>query len=264
MGVAFGWGHGTCLASVRQIVRRSPASILLTMPQHSPPITLVLLPGMDGSGTLFAPFIMALGNAFNTVVVRYPPDRAWDYSACLALARQAIPPSGQCVIIGESFSGPVAIALAAERPKGLVALVLCATFASTPHAIFRPFANWTRWLPMKAAPLSAAGFALLGPFATPDLLAALGAALANVSTASLQARLRAVLSVDVRHLLRQVTVPILYLRARQDLVVPARAAREILALNHHVQVVDIEAPHFLLQAVPRPAANALLDFLRAL
>jgi hypothetical protein len=37
-------------------------------------ITLVLLPGMDGSGLLFADFISALGPEFRTQVVTYPDD----------------------------------------------------------------------------------------------------------------------------------------------------------------------------------------------
>ena len=40
---------------------------------------LVLLPGLDGTGELFAPFIDALGG-FATQVVAYPPDRAMTYA----------------------------------------------------------------------------------------------------------------------------------------------------------------------------------------
>lgn len=38
-------------------------------------VTLVMLPGMDGSGKLFEPLIGALGNEFTLLVVTYPPDR---------------------------------------------------------------------------------------------------------------------------------------------------------------------------------------------
>ena len=43
---------------------------------QSEPITLVLLPGIDGSGELFAPFVEALGPQVPVVVVRYPGERA--------------------------------------------------------------------------------------------------------------------------------------------------------------------------------------------
>ena len=227
-------------------------------------VTLVLLPGMDGTGTLFAPFIAALGVTVKTVVVRYPPQGALDYPACEALARQALPLRGRFVILGESFSGPVAISLAASQPKGLMGLVLCATFASNPYPIFKPFANLTRLLPIKAAPASAMGLGLLGRFATPELLAALQSALAAVSTTALHARMRAVLSVDVHDQLRDVAVPALYLRAAHDRVVPARAAQHIGHVCSQATIVDIDAPHFILQAAPGPAADAVQTFLHAI
>ncbi len=227
-----------------------------------PLVTLVLLPGMDGTGTLFAPFIAALGDRVRTVVVRYPPHDALDYAGCEALARQALPKKGRFVILGESFSGPVAVSLAASTPKGLVGLVLCATFASNPYPVFKPFAMLTRLLPVKAAPLSVMALGLLGRFATPELMTVLQSALAAVSTTALQARMRAVLSVDVCDKLRDIAVPVLYLRAVHDRVVPARAAQKVAALCPHASVVDIDAPHFVLQAAPGLAADAVQAFLR--
>ncbi len=51
--------------------------------------TLVLLPGMDGSGALFADFIAALGDAVAPVVVSYPPDLPLDYAALAAFSQRA-------------------------------------------------------------------------------------------------------------------------------------------------------------------------------
>jgi hypothetical protein len=42
-------------------------------------VTLVLLPGMDGTATLFAPFVQALGNRFKIISVCYPTDEALGY-----------------------------------------------------------------------------------------------------------------------------------------------------------------------------------------
>jgi hypothetical protein len=40
------------------------------------PVALVLLPGMDGTGELFAPFVAALGKTTPVVVVSYPTSGA--------------------------------------------------------------------------------------------------------------------------------------------------------------------------------------------
>ena len=55
----------------------------------TPAVTLVLLPGMDGSGALFADFIAALGDGIAPLVLSYPPDRPLGYQETLPL-----PPRG--------------------------------------------------------------------------------------------------------------------------------------------------------------------------
>jgi pimeloyl-ACP methyl ester carboxylesterase len=219
---------------------------------------------MDGTGMLFAPFIAALGDGLRVVVVRYPTHGALGYAECEAIARQALPKKGAFIILGESFSGPIAAALAASRPKGLVGLVLCATFVRNPYPLFNAFAGLTPLLPVKAAPLAAMRHFLLGRFATPALLTTLQAALAQLSATALQARVRAVMTVDAGAELQAVDVPILYLRATQDRVVPASATRQVVRLCPAVEVVDIDAPHFLLQAAPEPATRAVHAFVQRL
>lgn len=52
------------------------------------PITrLVLLPGMDGTGTLFEPLLDVLAAEWEPIVVRYPPDEALGYDALLEVVR---------------------------------------------------------------------------------------------------------------------------------------------------------------------------------
>ena len=96
-------------------------------------VTLILLPGLDGTGDFFQPLLEALGHTVRTRVVRYPLDGAYDYPTCRELVRAALPADAPYVLLGESFSGPIAISLAAEAPKGLAADILCATFATNPR-----------------------------------------------------------------------------------------------------------------------------------
>ena len=114
----------------------------------------------------------------------------------------------------------------------------------------------------KLVPGFVAHHALLGSFATPALRAALARALSHVSARTLAARLRDMADFDVRAELHALDRPALYLRGRRDRLVSARFGEEFLATARRGRIAEIEAPHLLLQARPRDAAEAILDFVR--
>lgn len=225
-------------------------------------LTIVLLPGMDGTGQLFEPFVAALGGEFKVQVVQYPPVGALGYKELEAIASQQLPSTGQYVILGESFSGPIAISLAASQPEGLVGLVLCSSFARNPRPAFEGLRSFVGVLPVKHAPLAVLSHLLMGRFATPTLRSALKSSLAQVSVSAIRARVAAVLSSNASVKLKAVKVPLLYLLAAHDRVVPASAAKHIVQVLPATRVVTVEAPHFLLQVAPTAASRAVGTFMR--
>jgi pimeloyl-ACP methyl ester carboxylesterase len=103
-----------------------------TSEPRSPRVALVLLPGMDGTASLFSEFSTALGAEFEVIPVSYPSDVPLGYRELEQVARAALPEDKPFVLLGESFSGPIAIAIAASSPPGLLGLVLCCSFARNP------------------------------------------------------------------------------------------------------------------------------------
>jgi len=75
-------------------------------------VTLVLLPGMDGTGELFSKFIETLAPGTESIVVRYPTTGALGYAELERIARSKLPTDRPFVILAESFSGPIGILLA--------------------------------------------------------------------------------------------------------------------------------------------------------
>jgi len=59
-------------------------------------------------------------------------------------------------------------------------------------------------------------------------------------------------------------VPVLYLRATEDRLVPRRCADAIAETVARTRIVDIEAPHTLLQVAPAAAAAAVTAFVDTL
>jgi pimeloyl-[acyl-carrier protein] methyl ester esterase len=221
-------------------------------------VTLVLLPGTDGTGDLFTPFLADF--AGKAKVVRYPTSEALGYSELEQIARDALPVGEPFVLLGESFSGPIAVCLAASRPPNLLGVVLCCSSVKNPRPLLGPFGPLVNFLPAKP-PLKLMEALLYPGFTSSGLRESLKRALAQVSSAALRARIRAVAHVDVVRQLQEVDVPILYLRATEDRVVPASAGAMVVAKAKNAKLVELAAPHFLLQSAPKPAANIIREFI---
>jgi pimeloyl-[acyl-carrier protein] methyl ester esterase len=226
--------------------------------------TIVLLPGMDGSGLLFADFINALAPRVEAKVVAYPPDRPLTYPQLAALVRTELPNDRPFILLGESFSGPIAVTLAASQPPGLRALVLVCSFVRSPARLPLVLQRWLAALPVRMVPIRLAAAILLGRFATARLRELLGQAVHAVAPEVWRTRLAAVVSVNVEQELRRIGVPVLYLRARQDRVVPRFASELISRCLPSVRIVDLESPHFMLQAKPAESAAHIQRLLREL
>ncbi len=223
-------------------------------------LTLVLLPGMDGTGIFFEDFAAEIRPEFKPAIVAYPDDPSLGYLELEALARAALPQKEPYLLLGESFSGPIAISIAASNPPGLLGLILCVTFARNPHplpplvtAILKPLPAWR--LPRFIQEPN-----IFGRFNSPRLRAKLSEVRSRVSQKTLKARLEAVASIDVSEKLRRVTVPTLYLRAEQDRVVLRASCDYIRKIRPNVDVAELDAPHLLLQTVPQAAKTAIENF----
>jgi pimeloyl-ACP methyl ester carboxylesterase len=225
---------------------------------------LVLLPGMDGTGDLFAPFVAAMQGEFRCVVVRYPSGEVLDYDALEAVVRTALPQDEPYVLLGESFSGPIAVSLAASAPVHLKGLILCCSFVRNPRPMLSCLRLAVPALPVSLLPVHAIARMLLHPLSTPALCQSVAQSVKQVSPSALRARLKAVLTVDVSEKLAACAVPVLYLQARHDRVVPGSAAQDIARLVPAVQTARLPAPHFLLQTMPSQAAVAVRSFVEQL
>jgi len=175
--------------------------------------------------------------------------------------QDGVPTKEPYAILAESFSGPLAIRLAARNPPNLKAVILCATFASNPaptsllrHLIspllfqIKPPRFFVRKL-------------LLGMKADSSLMEEFLSVIVKVSPKVLSARLKAVMKADERAALKMCRVPILYLMAKRDLLVKRKSLIEMQSIRPEMKVVEIDGPHFLLQREPAKCVEALDAFL---
>jgi pimeloyl-ACP methyl ester carboxylesterase len=226
--------------------------------------TLLLLPGLDGTGRVFEPLLTHLPAEIETEVVRYPDDRPISFQEHVAIARSKFPKKRAFVLLAESFSGPIGLQILAEPPNNLVGVIFVATFASYPSLFLLDVG---RYLPQKP---------LLKLFSTTLLsrLFCLGGA-PKEAVKLFQSILR---SVDLKVLSNRLQIlaelppppemnfsgPSLYIQATGDRLVSSRAVDPLQRLLPQLQVEKLRGPHIILLAKPEAGASLISDFVARL
>ncbi|MEJ2694254.1 MAG: alpha/beta hydrolase [Candidatus Thiodiazotropha sp.] len=234
------------------------------MPHKNPSdATLVLLPGLDGTGDLFAPFLAALPSRLATRVIDYP-DRALSLEQLAEHTRSRLP-EGKLVLLAESFSGLVALTLLSRFHLPLTAIIFCVSFATSPRpwlvcaAKRRPIPR----LLLRLATDPLLKYSCLGPQASAAQIKLLRDTLGKVEPKTISQRLN--LIDHFRPPLRKpLHLPCYYLQGSDDHLVPARAADWFERHFSPFHLQQITGPHFLLQANPGRCAAAVVSFLGSL
>jgi len=233
------------------------------MPSNTtPPLTAVLLPGIDGTAKMFGPLQDALAATLPCQPIGYPSREFLNYAALLEYTLAQLP-AGELVLIAESFSGPLALMLADKLGARVRALVLVATFVSNPRPWLSPVAKLILrdWMFGIKPNKTMARFFVLGD-ASNSMVDAVYRHHQQVAGHVSLGRLHEVFKVDVRQLLRQTQVPLLHLYAQRDRVVLQHSVREIQRLRPDITSLGIEGPHFLLQTRASQCAAMIVTFLQ--
>jgi pimeloyl-ACP methyl ester carboxylesterase len=225
-------------------------------------VKLILLPGLDGTGELFEPLLEHLADDFEPQVVSYPGEGDQTYAELLEVVRAALPRSEAYVVLGWSFSGPLALTLAATAPPNLRGVILCASFESNPQPLLGWLAPLAQPPLFRLFPLFSQAKALLGGYSNPDLRRRLASAHAKAGATALSCRVRQVLGLRDSALARQCPVPLLYVAGDRDRVVPRRNVRAIAQSVPVAEVVTLRGPHLVLLTDPEAAAAAISQFCR--
>ncbi|MBE5314095.1 MAG: alpha/beta hydrolase [Xanthomonadales bacterium] len=225
---------------------------------------LILLPGLDGTGRLFASLIESLAECgVSARAIGYPAHEALGYVELEHRVRAELPAANPFVLLAESFSGPIALRIGAAPPANLLGLILSTTFAMRPTSLLGPLSGSVRWARLRP-PMFLLDWFLMGPWSNQALRSGLAAALAEVSVSVLSQRAFEALHVDATDAARQQRRPSLILRASQDRLLGANAFRQLANALQPERMHEVKGPHLLLQTQPRLCAGLIAEFLQTL
>ena len=221
---------------------------------------LVLLPGLDGTGNLFSAVLAELSE-FECEVISLPAEGAQDYPSIVRYVKKKLP-TDDFVLIAESFSGPIGMALAKEGFDNMIGVIFVASFLSPPN---RLLVGVARYLPLKS--LSKAPFAayfhkllFLGANASKQLVELFQQTIISLPPQLIKDRLKSIqmLSVDSEKL----DLPAAYIQASSDRLVPLAKVEDFKSRFKNLTIRSIEGPHFVLQSKPAEAAVVIAELVR--
>jgi pimeloyl-[acyl-carrier protein] methyl ester esterase len=225
--------------------------------------TLVLLPGLDGTGIFFGPLLRHLPSWVNPVVIVYPTTGINDYKDLLPIVMSEVAALKSFVILGLSFGGPLALMVAAQCPSQVSGVILCGSFVTPPRPGLVPF-RFALSAPIIAVVRAIRRTSLLiSGYATTEFRRAKAITWKRVNSRVLASRSRSALSVDVRPQLSECRARLMYIVSTRDEVVSRASLNEVLAIAPQTQVAEVEGPHFALFTNPVQSAACIVNFLYA-
>lgn len=222
---------------------------------------LLLLPGLDGTDVFLRPLMEALQPKLETIVVSFPNSRLNDYESLLEFVGQTTENLTEIYVLGSSFSGPLAVKLAAANPERVKGLILSATFVTSPRPRLSHFRFAMRTPVLAALRLIRRLPVWLGHAPSDPLRMTKAETWTRVTPTALAVRTRALLAVDVRSELRRCQQPLLCMTFDDDNVVSLQSSEEILREAPHARRAKLPGKHFTHYHNPVPVAQAILSFI---
>ena len=218
--------------------------------------------GTHDAGNLFSAVVAEL-TEFECEVIRLPATGEQDYPSIVRSVKEKLH-SDDFVLIAESFSGPIGLALAKEGLKNMKGVIFVATFLSPPNKFLLGFA---RYLPLKS--LSKVPFAayfhkllFLGADANKQLVELFQQTILSLPPQLIKARLKSIQSLTVAS--DAIDLPTAYIQALSDRLVPATKAEEFKSGFNNLTVKTIKGPHFILQSKSAECAVVISELVRIL
>lgn len=222
---------------------------------------IVLLPGLDGTGDLFGRVAERLAPDVTVTIVRYPQDPLLGYAGYAEIVRKVIG-DRNVFLLGESFSGPVAIMVSRQLQKQVQGLVLVATFVKSPWPAY--VIRRATHVDPRRTPRGIRDAILMGAYGDEELQKKVEEIVQTLPRSVRNARLRAVAGVDVRPDFARVACPILVLHGRRDWLVRKSIMQKAVCDKGRARMIVIPGAHMLLQTRPTEAAAEIIHFIKSM
>jgi len=218
---------------------------------------LILLPGLDGTGELFSPFIKELPATIEVEVIAYSAQQRLNYHQLVSYVKERLPKE-EFILLAESFSGPIAYEIVRCGHHALKGVVFVTTFLRPPRA---KLLQWVRFLPLGwifALPLPTFMIKklLLGSQIDHQTIALFKETLKKVDPNVIAFRVREIANLNLEY--QAITTPAIYIQATDDLLVPLNMVDKFEECFANITIYKVEGSHLILQSKPQMCATLIV------
>lgn len=208
---------------------------------------VLLLPGMDGTGTLFKPLLDLIPNYYEVEVVSLiqEVDISYEYQAETILKQI----EKDVVIVAESYSGVIALEMLKKGSPFIKHVIFMASFIAPPSLL----SKFGRVVPSFVFSFTQKNNSvihrfLFGRYGSDDLCRLFDSVMEKVDAKLLTFRLGQIATLKKQN--QQLNCPCTLIQARQDNLVSYRTVNAFKAVFNNLDLSVVEGTHFLIQTNP--------------
>lgn len=214
---------------------------------------IILLPGVDGSGILFEPFVKIFKPEAPVEVMPLTDDSDQSILHQVSIIEDAVGDE-EIILIVESYSGLLAYELARRNKIRIKQIFFFGCFLQPPSLI----GKIGRFLPVRLLniiPTKVLAHILFNRWSSPELKQLLNQAIQNINFSNIKKRFKTIATVQKPS--QFIDVPCVYVQATMDNLVRAHNLKAFEELCSNLQVEVVEATHMLLQTQPEAMSQLI-------
>lgn len=219
---------------------------------------IILLPGVDGTGVLFEPFVNIFKADVPVEVIPLTKDSDQSILNQVSIIEDAVGDE-EIILIVESYSGLLAYELAKRNKIRIKQIFFFGCFLQPPSFI----GKIGRFLPVRLLniiPDKVIAHILFNRWSSPELISLFRKAIDAGNFSNLKKRIRI---IGTYHKPGQVIdVPCVYVQATMDNLVSAYNIKAFEEVCSNLQVAVVEATHMLLQTQPQEMSQLIHKYLQ--
>ena len=220
---------------------------------------LILLPGLDGTGKMFHPFIEELDSSFSTLIIPIKSIRYLSYDDIVDDIYDQLPLSEQFIFLAESFSGFILAKLLSKYDIKCKKIILVSSFFDTPKLLNSLSSFFISYIPIKFIPKHFVSKILFnGSIANENDFLNI---IYSIESRVLKSRLKLIRTMNYRFLKRNY-IECLYLNAENDFIIHNKNIRAVRKKYINTTVKTVSGGHLLLQSNPKESALIINRFLK--